>query len=361
MRLTTNNRFKSLIPLIIVLLLLSGCTSPDQGWSDNRMTVMSTSAEIRVFHQDRPLGHEAVSEAFERMLEIEKAFSVQNNHSQIARINASAGVSPTSVTDEVRFLLEEGLRHYELSDGLYHIGLGHLIDLWGFNTDPFRVPDTASVTATLEAAEIGSVQLRGNEVMILERGTSLNLNEPAKGYAMDEAARVLRDLGIACGLITLGDDVYALGEKPGGDSWHVWIKKPFAPDHEMVGYMEVINLAVTTTGNDVPAPFSDDDTAYYHQVLNPRTGRLVSNELASVTVVSDTALDGSIYSTTAFIMGLDEGYRYLLSAPGLEGLFITQDNVIYTTPGLTGMFHLIDDENYAIDVMVIENEDELNQ
>jgi len=151
-------------------------------------------------------------------------------------------------------------------------------------------------------------------------------------------------MGIVSGLITLGDDVYALGEKPGGNSWHVWIKKPYVQDQEMLGYLEVINLAVTTTGNDIPVNFTDDDAEYYHRVIDPRTGRLVSNDLASVTVVSDTGLDGSFYATEAFIMGLEEGYRYLLETPGLEGLFITQDNIIYTTPGLTGIFQLVDDE-----------------
>ncbi len=361
MLLRIKNKYTSMMFLMVIIFILSGCTSPDRGWSDNKMDFMHTSSEIRVLHQNRSLGREAIEEAFARMVEIEGAFFTQHANSQVSRINASAGISPVSVDDEVRFLVEEGLKHNEFSEGLFHIGLGNLITLWGFNSNQPRIPNTDATSATLETAKIESIQLTGNEIMILERGTSLHLDELAKGYALDEAARILGDFGIDSGLITLGDDVYALGEKPGGNSWHVWIKKPFAPNHEMLGYLEVINLAVTTTGNDTPVNFTDDDAEYYHRVIDPRTGRLVSNDLASVTVISNTGLDGSLYSRTAFIMGLDEGYRYLLEAPGLEGFFITQDNIIYATPGLSGMFHLIDEENYTMEIMVIEDESENDQ
>ncbi len=361
MLLQIKNKYPSMIFLMVIIFTLSGCTSPDSGWSDNQMTIMNTSSEIRVLYQDRSLGSDAISEAFERMLEIESAFFTHHAPSQISRINASAGISPVSVDDEVRFLVEEGLRHYELSGGLFHIGLGNLTALWGLNSEQPHIPDADAIATTLATAKIESVQLTGNEIMMLDRESSLDLDELAKGYALDEAARVLRDLGIVSGLITLGDDVYVLGEKPGGDSWHVWIKKPFAPNHEMLGYLEVINLAVITTGNDTSVNFIDNDAEYYHQVIDPRTGRLVSNDLASVTVVTDTGLDGSVYSMTAFIMGLDEGYRYLLEAPGLEGLFITKDNIIYTTPGLTEMFQLIDEENYTMEIMVIEDEADNDQ
>ena len=354
----TNMKDQFLLLLMALMMPLAACSSPDSGWSDNQMPILNASGEIRLFHQDKSMGHEAIDDAFARLREIESVFSFNDPSSQIGRINRSAGNDSTSVTDEVRFLVEEGLRHYTLSDGLFHIGLGNLISLWGFNNDQPRIPEAEAITATLEAANLDFVQLSGNEVVIFERGLSLHLDELAKGYALDEAARVLRDLGIASGLITLGDDVYALGEKPGGDSWHVWIKAPFSPDHDLLGYLEVINLAVTTTGNDIPLPNQNHEPTYHHQVLNPRTGRLVSNDLASVIVVSDTGLDGSLYSTTAFIMGLDGGYRYLLEAPGVEGLFITQDNTIYTTPGLSGMFHLTDQEKYSIQVMVIEEEPE---
>lgn len=351
---------KGLFPMILVglILPLAACSSPHSGWSDNQMPAFNTSGEIRVFHQDKSLGSEAIDDAFDRLREIDSVFSFNDPSSQIGRINGSAGNASVTVTDEVRFLVEEGLRHYTLSDGLFHIGLGNLMSLWGFHADQPHIPNAEAIAAGLATANIESVQLTGNEIAIQERDLSLHLDEMAKGYALDEAARVLRDVGITSGLIVLGDDVYALGEKPGGDSWHVWIKAPFSANHDFLGYLEVINLAVTTTGNDIPHPSQDHELMVYHQVLNPRTGRLVSNDLASVIVVSDTGLDGSIFSTTAFIMGLEAGYRYLLEAPGMEGLLITQDNIIYTTPGLSGMFHLTDQENYTIEVMVIEEETE---
>lgn len=333
--------------------LLAGCRTSDAGWVDGQQLVMGTRGEIRVFHENRPFGQLAIEEAFERMLEIEEVFCVQHARSLISAVNDAAGISSVSVPDEVRFLLEISLEQYQRSNGLFHVGMGHLRQLWGFRNGQPRIPSNDEIRSALENVDLTGVTLTGNQVMIRERGLLLDLYEPMKGYALDEAARVLRDLGIESGLISLGGDVYALGEMPNGGSWQVWIKEPASETQRLLGYLKVSNLAVVSAGFDVPTHFAENTTPAYHQVLHPRTGRLVNNDLTTVIVVCDTGLEGSLHATTAFTMGLEDGYRYIMDSPGVEALMITRDQVIYTTPGLSGMFHLTNTNGFTREVMVL--------
>ena len=55
---------------------------------------------------------------------------------------------------------------------------------------------------------------------------SLDLGGVAKGYAMDEAVKALREAGIQHALINAGGSVYALGTRPDGEPWRVGIQDP---------------------------------------------------------------------------------------------------------------------------------------
>ncbi|MEW8115093.1 MAG: FAD:protein FMN transferase, partial [Candidatus Thiodiazotropha endolucinida] len=76
----------------------------------------------------------------------------------------------------------------------------------------------------------------------------------------------------------------------------------------------------------------------YHHILDTATGYPTDTELSSVTIVSPRSVDGDGLSTLAFILGLNEGYRFIRAQEGMEAVFITKDLSVYLTPGLEGNF-----------------------
>ena len=100
--------------------------------------------------------------------------------------------------------------------------------------------------------------------------------------------------------------------------------------------------------------FEQDGTIYWH-ILDPRTAAPARAGLASVTVVSPSALVCDGLSTALFVMGLDKGAQFWRDHPELEfeAIFVAENGEIYCTAGLEGRFSLA--EGYeAREVVVLE-------
>lgn len=352
-------RQQAMAVLVVVLVTawtLTGCGGKEAGWSEKNVMVLGTHSQIRVHSEDRESGAETVDRAFQRVREIEDRMSTWEPDSQIARINRQAGREPVQVTDDVLFMIEEGLLQYELTNGLFHIGLGTLTELWGLSSDQPRIPEPDEIERAVERIDIQTIHISGNQVKILQPGTAIDLGGIAKGYAVDESARILRDNGISSGIINFGGDVYALGEKPDGAPWYVGIKEPVPGTNELLGRLGVKNLAVVTSGDYERYVADDDSDTRFHHILDPRTGMPAVNELVSTTIIADTALEADIVSTAVFVMGLESGYRYTLELPNVEGIFVTGDNEVYLTPGVINLFELRNSDYLLMGELEVEDE-----
>jgi thiamine biosynthesis lipoprotein len=167
----------------------------------------------------------------------------------------------------------------------------------------------------------------------------------AKGYAADEAARILLDAGFEHVILDFGGNVLAVNTRPDGSPWRIGIQAPFDPRGTYVGIAEVTDIAVVTSGTYERA-FVQDEVLYHH-ILDSETGYPVWNGLDSVTIVTASSTDADALSTAVFSMGLEEGYRFVEGLPGVEALFIGQDKTIYMTNGMDELF-TVTNEAYRI-------------
>lgn len=68
----------------------------------------------------------------------------------------------------------------------------------------------------------------------------LELGAVGKGYAGDEAAKVLKGKGISSALLNLGGNVQAIGSRPDGSDWRIGIRNPFGEGNDsLIKDMEV--------------------------------------------------------------------------------------------------------------------------
>jgi thiamine biosynthesis lipoprotein len=283
---------------------------------------------------------------FELIEEIENKMSVKKEGTEAVRVNERAGEGPVRVSRQTFEVIRQGKRYSMLGEGAFDVTIKPLVDLWGIGTEAARVPAQEEIEQALEKVDYRKLRLNENRgsVELLEQGMGLDLGGIAKGYASDEAAKLLRERGVEYGIINFGGNVLAFGEKGGDTAWRIGIQSPVEERGQYVGVVEVRNEAVVTSGK-YERYFEEDGTRYHH-ILSTEDGRPVRNSLTSVSIVTEEALKADALSTMIFVQGLEQGLRTAEQLEGVEAILITEEEVIYTTSGLRERF-TISDSQYA--------------
>lgn len=181
--------------------------------------------------------------------------------------------------------------------------------------------------------------------MFLTRaGMEIDLGAIAKGYIADRVRDYLRKEGAQLGLINLGGNIQTLGSPEGG--WSVGLKKPFAGE-ALIGTMTVENMSVVTSGTY--ERFFEQNGRRYHHILDPRTGYPLDNELDSVTIISKNSIDGDIWTTLMYGMGVSKGCSALRARPDIEAIFVTKTKEVVLSSAHHFRFTLLDNSYRVTD------------
>lgn len=133
-----------------------------------------------------------------------------------------------------------------------------------------------------------------------------------KGWAVERAARALRELADTDFCLSAGGDMVCRTLDPAAGPWRVGIEDPHDPTR-VLAVVPVHNGGVATSG-----------TAHRGaHLLDARTGRAPTG-VASVTVVAPTLTWADIDATAAYALGA-EAATWLRTRPGRTGLVVWQD------------------------------------
>lgn len=258
--------------------------------------------------------------------------------SELDKVNQSAGKAPVVVSDELFGLIEMALAYAPITNNLFDVTIGPVINLWDIGTTDAKVPERTDLDVAVSKVGFEKVQMDSSEnsVFLLEEGMLFDLGGIAKGLIADRVTERIKALGYDSAIVNLGGDVRALGEKPGGVDWNVGIRNPHSQD--ILGIVRVKDLSVVSSG--VYERFFIDDNIRYHHIIHPETGFPEQNNLLSTTIVSEKAVDGDVLSTAVFLMGLEEGFKFVEEMAGVEAIFVTNDNQVILTSGLNTLFSL---------------------
>jgi thiamine biosynthesis lipoprotein len=143
-----------------------------------------------------------------------------------------------------------------------------------------------------------------------------------KEWAVDVVAQIATDHGIEAALVDFGHDLRAVGVPPGRPAWHIGLEDPNAPGTARGSIVMAPGRGVASSG-DYLRRFVVNGRRYGH-IVDPRTGRPVANGCLQATVIADTCLQAGALSTSAFVLGVEEGLQLIQSMRGAEGLLVTE-------------------------------------
>ena len=293
---------------------------------------MGTVLTVKVRAADKTLAEKAAELASAEMHRIHKIFDPNDPESEISYLNQIRGSeSVVSVSSDMARVLGEALHIRKLSQGTFEPTLGELIQLWGFNDQPRRprIPDTlrlAALADSLSGAEGIELIGEGTGIRIAPGTGALDVGGIAKGYGVDRVVAVLAGIGIKNALVNLGGEIGVLGVGSNGRSWRIGVQHPRKNNYYLGVIDQVEGMFVATSG-DYERFFIEKGRRYHH-ILDPATGYPASRNTVSVTVIASSCLMADALATSAFVMGPEEGIRFLDSL-GVHGL------VVYAADGDT--------------------------
>lgn len=142
-----------------------------------------------------------------------------------------------------------------------------------------------------------------------------------KGWAILNAAGILKKDGFKNLYVEAGGDIQAEGNNDQGEKWRVGIRNPFNTS-QIVKVVGVSNQGMVTSGSYLRG----------NHIYNPHDRQDKLQEIVSITVLGPDVLEADRYATAAFAMGKD-GINFIEQLSGYEGYMINNKGIATLTTG----------------------------
>lgn len=271
--------------------------------------VFGTSYSITL-HSDTAIDAVAVQEEVDaRLDEIDRLMSTYRDDSEVSRFNRSPATTWISVSLETASLVQRAIAISEQTDGAFDTTIGPLVALWNFGAGAsegrFEPPTDAKVRETLQLVGFQKMKVRLDPPSLWKEvaGLQLDLSAIAKGYAVDQVGSILAEFDHV--MVEIGGEVLTRGVRPDGGPWRIGLEAPVPNARRVDAIIPLKDQALATSGDY--RNFHTHGGVTYSHTVNPKTGRPVDHQLASVTVLASTCENADALATALSVMGPERG------------------------------------------------------
>jgi thiamine biosynthesis lipoprotein len=349
----------SQLVLFLAILLLNGCGH--ESLYQSQSYVFGTLVDISIYGEPEDRARTLAGDIEKVFQNMHYRFHAWKAGSELDALNqAFAEGRPYPVTGQLADMLDNAKQISARSGGLFNPAIGKLIQLWGFQRDEFTPvnPDPKQIAALVKAnPQMSDIVMDhiddgpNHSVIVSSKNPAvkLDLGGYAKGYALDFAAKILRDKHVQNALINIGGNIIAIG-RHGDRPWRVGIQHPRQP-----GPIATLDLpdgwAIGTSG-DYQRFFERDGQRYCH-LIDPRSGYPMQGVEAVTILIPPDARAGArsdADSKPLFLSGVS-GWRQAARTMGVEyALLIDTQGVIHMTQAMQSRIKL-EDSHAKLDIV----------
>lgn len=270
-----------------------------------------------VFYAPNPsLAEAAARAAFDRIEQLNSLLSDYDPESDLSRFSrvsdTSAGLGQSvEISNELGTVLHHGLLFAQASNGAFDPTVGPVVQLWRRARRQHVLPSPERIQQALDSV--------GWEHLIVEESSDsssgwfgrlhrtrmrLDLGGIAKGYALDEAARILGSFDIQQHLVAGAGDIRVGAAPPGRPGWRLEIGALEVPDAPPPRRLCLVHAALCSSGDLFQ--FVELDGVRYSHIVDPRTG-LGLTDHRQVSVVAGDAITADALATALSVVAEAEG------------------------------------------------------
>jgi len=266
---------------------------------------MGTLVQLKAYTNGGDKAELAFKSAESRVAEIAQVLTDYDSKSEARVLTEAAFQRWEPVSDDLWAVLKASDDWYQRSGGAFDSSLGQLTRLWrkyrrqNSSGSRKRTPKKDELQQALGQTGWQHVQLDSakQSVKFSRQGLRLDFGAIGKGFAVDQAARVLEQHGVTSYLVNISGNMRLGDAPPGKPGWRVQVAG-VTEDSPPLRTLVMSNCAIATSG-DLWQYIEIDGTRRSH-ILDPRTGIGVPGPIAA-TVVAPTAIAADALATIACV------------------------------------------------------------
>lgn len=276
---------------------------------------MGTLIRIQLFAPNQRQAESAFRAAFDRIHQLDEILSDYKPNSELNAICRSAVGQPVKVGDDLFRVLVASQQLAEESGGAFDITLGPVIRLWRSARETRELPDAGALWNAGRRCGYRKLHLNAidHSVTLDRPDMQLDVGGIAKGFAADEALKVLTGLGIHSALVAASGDLAFSDAPPGKPGWNIGM-----PDR----VLSLSNAAVSTSGDS--EQHLDTNGRRYSHIIDPATNRGLTTGIG-VTIIARRAIDADGLATAVSVLGAERGLELVKKHPGATAWIVFPD------------------------------------
>ena len=336
-------RASFLFVLSLLTVLLAGCsdTSSLNSLSLSGKT-MGTTYNITVVSPPQNLDQASLQKEIDQRLQaLNQQMSTYLDDSDIILFNRLAINNKQKIQRDFLDVILLSQEISALTEGRFDITIGTLVELWGFGKQAEqKIPDRTELDNALSKVGWQYLIVDQHEATIeKQRPLWLDVSAVAKGFAVDVIAVLLEGKGVEHYLVEIGGEMRVKGHNRQQQDWRIGIEIPSLVQQQAQQLVKMTNKSIATSG-DYRNYFEENGQRFSH-TIDPNTGKPVKHNIASVSVISETAARADALATALNVLG-EEAALNLAKGENLAAYFILYDDskagdgtgyrIVYTDP-----------------------------
>ena len=240
-------------------------------------------------------------------------------------VNRRAG-EPVEVPCEIADMTRQALAVAKETDGAFEPMIGPVVNLWKIGFGGEHVPSDAAIAQAVAKVDRSKVRVwnEGKRCMMqIGKGQSIDMGAIAKGFIGQRLSDILKAEGMKRGVLDLGGNIVAVGEKSDGRPWRIGIQHPAESRGGYFAVAAVKDESVITSG--AYERFFEENGKRYSHILDPKTGRPAKTDISSVTIIDRDGARADALCTALFAMGWDRAEAFLRAHSELKALVMHAD------------------------------------
>ena len=308
--------------LILVLITFFSCSEEKK--TSLSGLIFGTSYNIQFYSSGNSNYSNEIVDIFK---EIDMSMSTYKKTSIISRVNNNNSVQ---LDDHFKNVFSFSKKIYEITGGRFDPSIGLLVNYWGFGPEKY-IPDSKinpndQFTYLLSKTGFNRFEIIDNKLS-RPMDSYIDFNAIAKGYAVDEVAKFLKNKQIDNFLVEIGGEINSSGinidkNKP----WLVAIDMPrFDGDRSNYSSLELNNVSLASSGTYRKFKIDSMGNRYAH-IINPLTGYPTKTNILSVTVKALSCVEADAYATAIHSMNIEEIKEFFSVNNNISSLVIFEND-----------------------------------